>query len=261
MTTYEPTPHPTIRQGDIYLAPIAKVLNVTDALGIEDEPVAPPHLGVVVNIHGWPQRDAPWCPGIAFQATHCPVMIISHDCELEKDFNERVSMLIREGATEDEAIGLAEGDPSLDPFAVVAPLLPYSAFPEFQHGGIRDGQRIGILPVDALPGDGGDYVADLSEPATLSVTLLSRHTKLASLTEPEVARLRYKISETYSTRDLSVLKELQAIIGKTILRAEAEPKSAKKTSLVLYLEGGEVITMEIKRPREELGKEITRTSR
>jgi hypothetical protein len=50
------------------------------------------------------------------------------------------------------------------------------------------------------------------------------------------------------------------MVGQRILRAEALPRSKKKSALVLHLENGELVHLEIRRPRDELPEEITRIS-
>jgi hypothetical protein len=57
-----------------------------------------------------------------------------------------------------------------------------------------------------------------------------------------------------------VLTELEAMVGRTIVRAEALPRNKKKSSLVLSLDNGEIVHLEIRRPREELAVEITRSA-
>ncbi|HEX6039067.1 hypothetical protein, partial [Longimicrobium sp.] len=118
---------------------------------------------------------------------------------------------------------------------------------------------IGYFALDALPGDGGDYVVDLGRACTVSVRLLPRRAKIASLAPDSVAELRYKLAEAYAMRDLAVLAELQSMVGQRILHAEALPKSRKKSALVLHLEDGDLVHLEIRRPRDELPGEITRT--
>jgi hypothetical protein len=164
-----------------------------------------------------------------------PVLVLSHDCQLEKDFNERMRELMAGGMDVEEAQGVASSDPTLDPLAVVAALQPYEAFPAYRHAGIRSGDRIGYFPVDRLPQDGGDYAVDLGRLTTISVQLLPQTGKIASLASTSVAELRYKLAEAYSIRDLSVLLELEGMVGQTIQRVEALPRNKKKTSLVLHL--------------------------
>lgn len=258
MTGYADVPHPTLRQGDIVLAPSALLL----PLGNRD--LSAPRSGL--NRLGEAQRLALWesrgdmvSPDVSVEVRFSPVLVVSHDCELEKDFNERVRELIDAGRSEAEAVAQAEADPTLDPYVVVAPIVPYASVPERRHGGIRNGQRIGYLPLDRLPGDGGDYLVDLGRLCTVSVELLPQRAKVASLDTDSVYELRYKLSEAYAIRDLAVLQELERLTGRTIIRAVALPKSSKKASLQLHLDDGEIVHLEIRTPREALPEEITRT--
>jgi hypothetical protein len=198
-------------------------------------------------------------PDVSAEVRFSPVLVLSHDCDLEKDFNERVRELLASGHDEEAAVAEAEADPSLDPFAVVAPLLPYSEVDARRHAGIRAGQRIGTYPVDSLPGDGGDYFVDLGLACTLSVQLLPQAGKVASLARTSVYELRYKLSEAYAVRDLAAMRELEELTGRTIQRAVALPKTGKKTSLQLFLDDGDVVHLEIRAPRESLPDEIVRT--
>jgi len=63
----------------------------------------------------------------------------------------------------------------------------------------------------------------------------------------------------YSIRDLAVLSELEAMVGHVTVRAEALPRNKKKSALVLQLDNGEIVHLEIRRPRDELPEEIPRT--
>src|SRR5690606_34460560 len=111
----------------------------------------------------WSTYDGVHSPDVSAETRFSPVLVISHDCELEKDFNERVTDLLEKGISQEKAIAEAEADPTLDPFAVVAPLLAYESVPEGRHAGIRSGERIGYLPLDQIPGDGGNYLVDLGQ--------------------------------------------------------------------------------------------------
>lgn len=258
MTEYLAEPNDSLRQGDIVLAPSTVLFSADEVAVPDDGDHSPDCLGASVRKRLW--RDGPpLVPNVVAETLWSPVLVLSHDCQLEKDFNERVRGLIAEGLTLEEAIAEASADPSLDPLAVVAPLEPYSAIPPQRHAGIRSCDRIGYFPLDALPGDGGDYVVDLGRACTISVGLLPLSAKVASLTPDSVAELRYKLAEAYAIRDLAVLVELEAMIGHRITRAEALPKSKKKSALVLHLDNGDLVHLEIRRPRDELPDEITRT--
>lgn len=258
MTIYEPAPHPTLRQGDIVLAPSVLLLP-SDARDLGAPRAGPRRLGDAQRLALWDASGAALSPEVSAEVRFSPVLVVSHDCELEKDFNERVRELLETGRSEEDAVAEAEADPTLDPYAVVAPVLPYSAVSERRHAGIRSGQRIGYFPLDQLPGDGGDYLVELGRLCTLSVELLPQRAKVASLAAESVYELRYKLSEAYAVRDLAVLQELEVLAGRTILRAVALPKNAKKTSLQLHLDDGDIIHLEIRRPREALPEEIVRT--
>lgn len=254
-TEYEAEPHRTLRQGDIVVAPVG----LLEAAAMEEElfPEAPRALGAPVISTLWRSARGT-APAAVTVAQWCPVLVLSHDCELEKEFNERVAELMSGGAAEEVAVEIASDDPALDPCAVVAPLLPYSAFPEARHAGIRSGQRIGCLPVDALPGDGGDYAVDLFRPCTIAVNLLPQVAKVASLAEPSVCELRFKINEAYAARDLSVLVELEALVGHPIIAVEALPRDRKKIALILHLAGADAVHLDIRAPRDVLPHEVRR---
>lgn len=257
MAEYLPTPGPLLRQGDIVLAPSVVLLAGYEAAA-DVHPPAPLQIGQRRFTRLWQPDPAETVPDVVAETLVAPVLVLSHDCHLEKDFNERVRELLSTGMPQEEAIEAASADPMLDPFAIVAPLQPYSSIPATRHTGIRAGDRIGYFPLDAVPGDGGDYLVDLGRTCTVSVRLLPASAKVASLSPDTVAELRYKLAETYAIRDLSVITELQAMVGQRIRHAEALPRSKKKSALVLHLENGDIVHLEIRRPRDELPEEITR---
>jgi hypothetical protein len=258
VTAYEEVPHPTLRQGDVVLAPSA-VLAAPEQRDLGAPRKGPTRLGDVQRLALWDADSTAPSPDVSVEIRFSPVLVLSHDCDLEKEFNERVRELLEVGRTEAQAVAEAESDPTLDSFAVVAPLLPYSALPLERQAGVMNGQRIGCFPLDALPRDGGDYFVDLGQPCTVSVLLLPQSGKVASLARESVFELRYKLSEAYAIRDLAVLQELERLTGRTITRAVALPKSGKKTALQLYLDDGDVVHLEIRKPREALPDEIVRT--
>jgi hypothetical protein len=259
VTAYLPAPSETLRQGDVVLAPATVLLAAEEAPDADHLPIPPGFVGERVHTPLW-LRAGRLVPGTVAQTVFAPVLVLSHDCQLEKDFNEHVRRLVEDGVPLEEAVSEASADPSLDPFAVVAPLQPYSDIPQHRHVGIRAGDRIGYFALDALPGDGGDYAVDLGRACTVSVRLLPQSAKVASLAPASAAELRYKLAEAYAIRDLTVLAELEAMVGHRILRAAALPKSSKKSAVVLHLDNGDIIHLEVRRPRDELPEEVTRTA-
>jgi len=255
---FRPTPHPTLRQGDILLAPVANL-----APGVEPAKLAAPPRMVGERVFGglWAAPGAGSIPPVAVLATWVPVLILSHDCELEKEFNERVIDLLAQGVGEAEAIDIASADPDLDPWAAVAPLLPLETFEARRHSGILQGQRIGVFPVPSLPHEAGAFAVNLFRVSTVSTELLWSSPKLASLDEASVHVLRFKLSEAYASRDLSTLEELNQAVGARVTGVEALPAGKKKTSLVLHLEGRESLHLDIRTPREAGGPGVLRNRR
>lgn len=258
MTAYEAVPHPTLRQGDIILS-ASVVLVPPEQRDLSAPRRGPERLGEFQRLALWDGDEGALSPEVSAELCFSPVLVLSHDCDLEKEFNERVRELIAGGVPQEQAVAAAEADASLDPFAVVAPLRDFSELPAERHAGVRQGQRIGFFPILQLPRDGGDYFVDLGLVATVSVQLLPHAGKVASLAPESVYELRYKLSEAYAIRDLAVLQELERLTGRTILRATALPKSGKKTSLQLFLDDGDIVHLEIRKPRESLPEEIVRT--
>jgi hypothetical protein len=255
---YLPEPHPTRRQGDIVLAPSSVLWAPERVPAPAAVPPPPTHIGEpVFSLAAQVPPGAPYVLGV-HETRWSPAIIVSHDCDLEKDFNERVHALLAEGMELEDARRRASDDPALDPLVVVAPLLTYDDVPVAHRQGIRQAQRIGYFPLPPLPGAGdAEYLVDLGRVATVDYLLF--RAKLASLTHEAAGVLRYKLSEAYASRDLSVILELEALVGETIAHVEALPKSAKKTALALGLVTGDVVHLEIRRPREQLPSEITRT--
>jgi hypothetical protein len=258
VTAYEAVPHPTLRQGDIILAP-SVVLVPPEQRDLSAPRRGPERLGDLQRLALWDADERALSPDVSAELRLSPVLVLSHDCDLEKEFNERVRDLMAAGVPQDQAVAEAEADSSLDPLAVVAPLRAFSESPAQRHAGVRQGQRIGFFPILQLPRDGGDYFVDLGQVTTVSVQLLPQAGKVASLAPESVYELRYKLGEAYAIRDLAVLQELERLTGRTIVRATALPKSGKKTSLQLFLDDGDIVHLEIRKPRESLPEEIVRT--
>ncbi|MGQ0813192.1 MAG: hypothetical protein ACT4O1_01850 [Gemmatimonadota bacterium] len=202
------------------------------------------------------EGSAPMAVG---EALWSPAMILSHDCEIDKEFNREVEKLLRDGLTEEQAQEAASENETLDPYILASPILPYSAIETSQHAGIRQGDRIGYFPVPASQFfDDEPVFVDLSRISTLDRRLILRYDKIASLSEPANGVLRFKLAEALATRGLSTLAEIEAVIGQQIVGAEAIHKNKKATALVLRLASGDELHLEIKRPREAITRELLR---
>src|SRR5262245_24591963 len=105
-----------LNQGDILIAPVARVCSADfyvpdrwDRLD-QDEHIADRSSRDGDDIHVLSGREL--------------VMVTSHDCHHDKEWNSARSALIRSGHTEDEAERIADADPRLDRHFQASPLVP-----------------------------------------------------------------------------------------------------------------------------------------
>ena len=249
-----------LRQGDIVLAPTA-VLEPGEA---ESSSVSPTGLGDEQSVQVWraTKHLLPEAPTLRVRVRWDLAMVIPHDCALEKEFNERVGELIREGSSEEDAIAKASGDSTLDRFIAVAPIRAYEETLPRRKEGIRTGQRHGTFPVPPSP----TYCiesgwVDLSAPTTLDRTFFSPNLRLASLTDRAADYLRASLARHWAYRDLTRADEISKAIGRTIVDIKAAPMAKEKLRLELFLDGDAgTITLEgSNKPAPPL-KSSTRTS-
>jgi hypothetical protein len=171
------------------------------------------------------------------------VMVTSHDCQLEKDWNRRRSELIGQGMSEPEAQAEAEADPTLDRGLVVSPLIDPEEI-SVDRGLLLAGRVVGYLPVPSSS-DGlvPECVVDLTYKCTvdrLDVVHVSRISSLAR------SQLRYALVRL----DAHLGFELEDVIGRTIENVEV-PKRDPLT-VRLHLDDGSVIEL-LQRPGEPEG--------
>jgi len=252
---------PTLMQGDVLLAPSGVLLDGAVHPAVLSVPLAP-DIGGSVTVPAWQPPSAAVPPPAVQQTRYGPVLVLSHECELEKDYNAYVRQLIRDGASQAEAEQVARGTPDLDPFVLVAPLLTYAEVeaewvPALRSAArmadVRSGARVGYFPIPPIPGLGDtEFVVPLGRAATIERRLLRPGLRLASLSDLARGALRYKLTKVFSTRDLSVLAELEAAVGQTIQQVQTTPRPKKQVAIALYLGNGEVLHLEGKPLRPAL---------
>jgi hypothetical protein len=164
-------------------------------------------------------------------------MIIADDCSLDKEKNEFMRRLIRDGVPQDEARARAVADTSLDILIPVAPIFQYSSLRFASEGGIRTAQTVGYFPVVEKSSVMYEGYVDLSRTVSVSRNLLAG--RLASLSESARNVLRWKLAQTYAARNLSVESKLTEAIGKTITNVVAIRESKKREVARIELDQGE----------------------
>lgn len=196
---YRPDDDAPLQQGDIVLAPVVRL--TTSSAPAEHSPWAafeqvdatlePPDaaLGAVTPVVGWG-----------------PVVVVSHDCHLDKDFNRRYRTLRSAGQSKKEAVVRAEADPTLDRWVIVAPVIdPLYGLDATDESSIAAGraalagQVVGSLPMPPHPDRGVDGgVADLTWLATIDrATIVAR---MASMSDHGRNLLRLALARSAGPR-------------------------------------------------------------
>lgn len=209
-----------LQQGDILLAPLVRVVAAgapsdTDAGRLFEQAkvvVSPPDPGL-----GEAEVRVGWGP----------VVLTTHDCHLEKEFQRRYRRLRRAGRSKADAIAVAEEDPSLDRWLVVAPI--YDPFIDAAAGdraarqaaeAAVNGEVIGLCPIPAFAERGiSGGVADLTWLSTIERTTIVA--RLASLSEEGRSRLRMALARSSALRTPELGFLLEDIIGDRIDDARA----------------------------------------
>jgi hypothetical protein len=238
---YQAEPRPLLSQGDIYLAPSVIVWSAEAFRAMPVIPPAPERFGQTVFTPAWGRSNVSPAPPVTIATTWAPVLVVSHDCEIDKEFNEQVDVLVRGGMAEEEAERRASGMPDLDRYVLVSPLLAYDErelAPE-RWDAVRTGQKIGYFPLPSMPMfEDAEFFIHLSRICTVERRLLSPEYKVASLAEPARALLRFKLAEALSSRNLSVVSKLEAAIGRQIVDVRTLKIKRQDATVSLVMDDG-----------------------
>lgn len=218
-----------LQQGDILLAPIVRIAvgnhsqNQWERLDEERGVLAVPRGSL---------------PGVAVTGGWSLVMVTTHDCGLDKEFNTRLSQLERSSvAIDDEVIEDVEDDDTLDRFLQVSPLIRgdevHVAGRQVTQDQLIAGKMVGYLPVPSLTRDGIDIVpasaVDLNYRCTID--RLSYAGRVSSVSEAARTQLRYALARLDALRTPSLEFALSDVVGKTVVAARV----AKKNPLAVDL--------------------------
>lgn len=157
------------------------------------------------------------------------VMVVSHDCQLDKELHHAARRLQKEGLSEVAAYAQAESDDTLDRNVTVSPVvelteLPLAGDPNFDTN-VRAGRVVGYLPVPARAGLlPAEAVVDLGYRTTADRATLTQ--RLASLTDPARLQLRYALARMDSLRTPDLGAELEAAVGQRI--TSVDPPNSRR---------------------------------
>jgi hypothetical protein len=192
------------RQGDILLAGVAR-LTAPDRF-------TPPAWSRL-DVYDVSVETSAEAPDLQLVTGPALVMVTSHDCHFDKDWNRRRGALIRQGHTEREAERIAGNDPTLDRTFTASPLLTVEEVGRDRRA-LLDGKILGYLPVPASPDNlVPEAIVDLTYRATLDRLDVR---PVASISEPARAQLRYALAQLESLRATKVGFELEQAVGRRI---------------------------------------------
>lgn len=234
---YLKTPPDELQQGDICFAPIARLesqpLPIRHAWEVIDE--------IEVRISDGEDGQAP----LSVKVGYGPVMVISHDCQMDKEMNNLYHKLRRENPklSKADALKQVEADPNLDRFITVAPILTLSQF-RTDDVQIKSGGTIGCfyLPATANKIIAVDSAVDLMYAATIDRHLLENRS--VSLSEESRARLRLEIARLYALRTPEIGFEVERAVGQKIVGLHRDPTSPSE--IIFDLQDGSEMRLILK---------------
>lgn len=192
------------RQGDIVLAGVSRLVGEDrftppgwESLDAADATIATPERDDLVRLAAGPAL----------------VMVTSHDCHFDKQWNRRRDRLIRDGVDEEAATRQVDADPTLDRTFSASPLVRPDDL-GLDRGNLMAGRIIGYLPVPQS-GDGlvPEAVVDLTYSATLDRLDMMR---VAGIRSAARARLRYALARLSTLRTPSIGFDIEAVVGRQI---------------------------------------------
>jgi hypothetical protein len=186
-------------------------------------------------------------PALSVVGGFTSVMVITHDCQMDKEANARFAQLRRTKppTPKAQAVQQAEDDPELDRFVTVVPLVPPGRI-RTDNLKLMSGETTGYFPLPAAPEFGiVECVADLTCATTIDRDLLI--SRAASITDEARGQLRLALARLYAFRSPEVGFEVEAAVGKRILGFRRVPDSPLE--IVLNVQGGQEVRL-ILQPEE-----------
>ncbi len=205
---YSPTEGP-LKQGDILLAGVSRLV-AEDRFCPAQWDAVEEHVVTV---------ELAKADGSALRVGLGPalVMVTSHDCHLDKEWNRRRRELLDQGLSEYEAAEEAEHDTSLDRTFLASPLIDPDEL-NVERGNLMAGRMVGYLPVPASR-DGlvPESVVDLTYRCTLDRLDMVR---VGCVSNGVRAQLRYALARLDSLRATQLGFEAEAVLGQSITNVE-----------------------------------------
>ncbi len=221
-----------LQQGDIFITSgVVRLAPTSDSF-------APPAWIDSDQIRNKLAEPTPLTPGLDSVGGRALVMVLSHDCHLDKEINIAAQALLRADPNlgENDAYAAVENDDTLDRFVIVSPLVDLDLLPVARNQnarvGLLSGRTVGYFPLPQAPSLNLDgVVVDLSYRATVDRLTLTR--RLTSLTDPARLRLRYALARMDSLRTPDLNSDFQEAVGQKIIDVKLPSKGQQTIKLVL----------------------------
>lgn len=192
------------RQGDVLLAGVSRLVAEDRYTPSGWEPLDAADATVEFVGSGRLQRLA---------AGPALVMVTSHDCHFDKQWNRARDRLIRNGMDEEAATRKVDQDPALDRTFTASPLVHADDLP-IDRGNLVAGKIIGYVPVPAYDyGLVPEAIVDLTYRVTLDRLDIVR---VASISNAARAQLRYALARLDVLRATKVGFDIEAVVGRQI---------------------------------------------
>jgi hypothetical protein len=222
--------HEEPRQGDIVLCGVTRIIAADRHSPPQWERLDTHFLQID---HGW---DAGKPLGIA--AGIDLAMVLTHDCQLDKEWNRRVRELVRGGMPADQAEQEATADTTLDRTLVVSPLVDADDL-RGDRGNLLAGRVIGYLPVPPHPDNLVDEcVVDLTYQCTVDRLDV---VKVSSVSEAARKQLRYALIQLDALRTADLGFEIETVVGRTIRKVEVPRRDP--LAVRIHLDDGQVMQL------------------
>ena len=213
-----------LAQGDIVAAPLVRVTS--------SELFTPPRWDRFDEHHipiNDPHTDA---GGHSVTGGRAILMVTSHDCHHDKEWNDAIRSHLKKGYSESKAEALASADVTLDRNFLASPLIPLEDFEKSKRGNIAAGRVVGFYPVPCNhPVLDGPAVVDLSYLVTIDRFAIER--RIYALSESGRAQLRLCIARFDALRSVNLGAELEAAIGRRITDAIVQKGNPLEVHLTL----------------------------
>ena len=235
--------HDQPRQGDIVLCGVSRI--------IADDRHSPAQWESL-DAH-FLQVDDAWDAGrpLGVAAGIGLAMVVTHDCQLDKEWNQRVRELQKGGMETEAAEREATADVTLDRTLVASPLVDPAEL-RGGRGNLLAGKVIGYLPVPPHPEQLVDEcVADLTYQCTIDRLDV---VKVASISEAARKQLRYALIQLDALRTADLGFEVEAVVGRTIQKVEVPARDP--LTVRIQLDDGNVIQLlqQPGKPDQETGR-------